>query len=71
MMREARGLLDEQKRTEIYWEMQEMVSNEAGTVIPAYMSNVDGLSAKLKGLKPNPLGGQMGYAFAEYVWLQA
>lgn len=70
MMVEARGLLDEEKRTAIYWEMQEMVANEAGTIIPAYISNVDALSTRLKGLRPNPLGGQMGYAFAEYVWLE-
>lgn len=70
MMVEARGSLDEDKRKAIYWEMQEMVANEAGTIIPAYMSNVDALSSKLKGLAPNPLGGQMGYAFAEYVWLE-
>jgi peptide/nickel transport system substrate-binding protein len=71
MLVEARGTLDETKRTGIYWEMQEMVANEAGTIIPAYISNVDAISTKLKGLRPNPLGGQMGYAFAEYVWLEA
>ena len=48
-----------------------MVANEAGTIIPAFISNVDATTAKLKGLEPNPLGGQMGYAFAEYVWLEA
>lgn len=71
MLVEARGALDEKLRTDIYWEMQEMVANEAGTIIPAYISNVDALSSRLKGLLPNPLGGQMGYAFAEYVWLEA
>lgn len=71
MMIEARGTLNEERRTEMYWEMQEMIANEAGTIIPAYLSNVDALSTKLKGLRPNPLGGQMGYAFAEYVWLEA
>ena len=70
MLVEARGALDDEKRKAIYWEMQEMVANEAGTIIPAYISNVDALSTKLKGLAPNPLGGQMGYAFAEYVWLE-
>ncbi len=68
---EARGALDEERRTAIYWEMQEMVANEAGTAIPVYISNMDAFSAKLGGLKPNPLGGMMGYAFAEYVWLNA
>lgn len=71
MMVEARGLLDEEKRTAMYWEMQEMIANEAGTIIPVYISNVDAVSEKLGGLKTNPLGGMMGYAFAEYVWLNA
>lgn len=71
MMVEARGALDEEKRTAIYWDMQEMIANEAGTIIPAYISNVDAISSKLGGLKANPLGGMMGYAFAEYVWLNA
>lgn len=71
MLVEARGLLDETKRTDMYWEMQEMVANEAGTIIPTYISNVDGMAKEVKGMRPNPLGGQMGYAFAEYVWLDA
>jgi peptide/nickel transport system substrate-binding protein len=71
MLVEARGELDFGKRKEIYDAMQVMVSNEAGTAIPAYVSNIDAKSTKLQGLKPNPLGGQMGYAMAEYVWLEA
>ena len=71
MMIEARGALDEDKRTSMYWEMQEMVANEAGTIIPTYISNVDAVTQKLGGLEANPLGGMMGYAFAEYVWLNA
>ncbi len=70
MLIEARGSLDEAKRKQIYGEMQVMVAEEAGTAIPVYISNVDAVSKKLKGLQPNPLGGQMGYAFAEYVWLE-
>ena len=34
MLLEARGALDQAKRKEIYDEMQVMVSEEAGTVIP-------------------------------------
>jgi peptide/nickel transport system substrate-binding protein len=71
MMIEARGLLDETKRKQIYDEMQVMISEEAGTAIPVFISNVDAISSKLQGLQPNPLGGMMGYAFAEYVWLEA
>ncbi|GJD53067.1 HTH-type transcriptional regulator SgrR [Methylobacterium crusticola] len=68
---EARGLLDDAKRKAIYGDMQAMIADEAGTAIPVYISNVDAHSAKLKGLQPNPLGGMMGYAFAEHVWLEA
>ncbi|MBV8650301.1 MAG: ABC transporter substrate-binding protein, partial [Alphaproteobacteria bacterium] len=71
LLAEARGLLDQAKRKEIYGEMQAMISDEAGTVIPAYISGVDAITAKLKGLETNPLGGMMGYAMAEHVWLQA
>jgi len=71
MLVEARGLLDEAKRKEIYGQMQVMVAEEAGTIIPVYISNVDAITEKLKGLEANPLGGMMGYAFAEYVWIDA
>lgn len=71
MLVEARGSLDQAKRKEIYGEMQVMVAEEAGTIIPVYISNVDAITEKVKGLEANPLGGQMGYAFAEYVWLEA
>ncbi|SMF30970.1 peptide/nickel transport system substrate-binding protein [Tistlia consotensis] len=71
MLAEARGELDFAKRKAIYDEMQVMVSNEAGTAIPVFLSNVDAKTTRLHGLKPNPLGGQMGYAMAEYVWLDA
>jgi peptide/nickel transport system substrate-binding protein len=71
MLIEARGSLDQAKRKQIYGEMQAMIANEAGTAIPVWISNVDALSSKVQGLEPNPLGGMMGYAFAEYVWLTA
>ncbi len=71
MLLAARGELDFAKRKAIYDDMQLMVANEAGTAIPVFLSNVDAKSTKLKGLLPNPLGGQMGYTMAEYVWLEA
>jgi peptide/nickel transport system substrate-binding protein len=71
MLVEARGLLDQAKRKEIYNQMQVMIAEDAGTIIPAYISNVDAISSKVKGLDANPLGGMMGYALAEYIWLEA
>lgn len=71
MLLEARGLLDQNKRKAIYHEMQVMIADAAGTAIPARIDGVDAVSSKLKGLETNPLGGMMGYAFAENVWLEA
>ena len=68
---EARGLLDEGKRRQIYGEMQAMVASEAGTGIPVFLSNIDAHTSRLKGLQANPLGAMMGFAFAEHVWLEA
>jgi len=69
MLLEARGMLDQTKRTEIYWEMQEMVANNAGTIIPSYISDITGLAQTVGGWEDNPLSGMMGYAFPEYCWL--
>lgn len=71
MLAEARGILDFAKRKEIYDQMQVMVADQAGTAIPVYISGLDAMSSKLKGVVANPLGGMMGYAFAEYAWLDA
>ncbi|RWF77920.1 MAG: ABC transporter substrate-binding protein [Mesorhizobium sp.] len=71
MLLEARGLLNEAKRKQIYGEMQMMVSEDAGTVIPAFKTTTDAMSSKLHGFESSPLGPMMGGAFAEYVWLEA
>lgn len=71
MLLEARGELDVEKRKSIYGDMQVMVAESAGTAIPAHLSSLDGKSEKIKGLEANPLGGMMGYAFAEYIWVDA
>lgn len=71
LLLEARGMLDEVKRREIYNQLQSMVANEAGTIIPAYLSSVDAMSEKVKGYTSSPFGGLMGGTFAEHVWLAA
>lgn len=70
MVAEARGMLDDAKRKEIYGECQRIVSDRAGTAIPVWLSNLDGKTSRLQGFETNPLGGQMGYAMAEYVWFE-
>lgn len=67
----ARGEPDEAKRKQMYGDMQLMVHQRAGTGIPVFISLMDGYNRRLKGLGPIPIGGLMGYSFADHVWLEA
>lgn len=67
----ARSEVDMAKRKQMYADMQTMIHNDAGIGIPMFLASIDGHSTKLKGLSPIPIGGLMGYMFAENVWLDA
>jgi peptide/nickel transport system substrate-binding protein len=67
----SRAETDLAKRKQHYADMQTMIHEQAGTAIPLFLASLDGHSNKLKGLSPIPLGGLMGYSFAEHVWLDA
>ena len=67
----ARSETDLAKRKQLYADMQTMINTEAGIGIPLVLASLDGHSTKVKGLTPIPLGGLMGYNFAEHIWLDA
>ena len=67
----ARAETDNTKRARMYADMQVLVHEQGGIGIPLFLASIDGHSKKLKGLAPIPVGGLMGYAFAEHVWLEA
>ncbi|KMO11866.1 ABC transporter substrate-binding protein [Methylobacterium indicum] len=67
----ARAERDEAKRKQMYHDAQVLVHEGAGIGIPAFISNIDCYSSKIKGLHPIPTGGLMGYTFGEYAWLDA
>jgi peptide/nickel transport system substrate-binding protein len=67
----ARAETDNAKRARMYADMQVMIHEDGGIGVPFFMSSIDGHTKKLKGLSPIPLGGMMGYMFAEHVWLEA
>ncbi len=71
LLLEARAETDVAKRKQMYGEMQTLVRDKCGIGIPLFISFLDGHSSKLKGLRPIPTGGLMGYNFAEHVWLEA
>lgn len=68
LLLEARAQADEGLRKEIYGEMQEIARDHCGTVVPVFISQIDGYDRRVKGLVPVPIGGLMGYAFPEHVW---
>ncbi|WP_249676094.1 ABC transporter substrate-binding protein [Pseudomonas abieticivorans] len=67
----ARGETDDAKRSKMYADMQTLVHDHCGIGIPVFISNIDGVDARIKGYGTNPLGGFMGYMFSEQVWLDA
>ncbi|TDF67507.1 ABC transporter substrate-binding protein [Cupriavidus sp. L7L] len=67
----ARAETDNGKRSQMYADMQTMIHEDAGIGIPLFLASIDAHTTKLKGLSPIPLGGLMGYSFAEHVWLDA
>jgi peptide/nickel transport system substrate-binding protein len=69
LLASARSELDTDKRRQMYWDMQAMIRDTAGIGIPLFLSGLDAHTDKLKGLKPIPTGGMMGFDFAENVWL--
>jgi peptide/nickel transport system substrate-binding protein len=67
----ARGEADEARRRQMYGDMQVLVHDKGGVGIPVFISSLDGFDRRLKGFGSIPIGGLMGYSFAEYVWWDA
>jgi peptide/nickel transport system substrate-binding protein len=71
MLLAARGEADEAKRKQIYGDMQALVHEKCGVGIPVFISLIDGYDKRIGGLGVIPIGGLMGYSFADHVWLDA
>lgn len=71
LLLEARGEANEARRKDLYGEMQQLVHDHCGVAIPVFINLLDAMDKRLKGLQPLPLGGLMGYQFAEYAWWDA
>lgn len=60
---------DAAKRRQMYAEMQRLIHDQAGIGIPVFISDIDAYADRVKGWRPLPTGGLMGYNFAQHVWL--
>jgi peptide/nickel transport system substrate-binding protein len=68
---EARGTLDTAKRKQMYWELQRMIHEDGGAIIPAFPDGLDAVASNVKGFEPHPAGSLSGFRVAEKVWLQS
>lgn len=66
----ARAETDEAKRKQHYADMQVLIHEKGGIGIPQFNASLDGYTSRLKGYGGHPLGGLMGYMYAEQVWLE-
>ena len=69
---EARSELDEKRRAELYGEMQRMIRDDGGQVIPGFANWVDAVSDKVG--TPEQIAGRNqldGFRFAERWWFKA
>lgn len=70
MIDKARVTLDEVQRAEIYNDIQKAIHESGAMVLPSFISFVDGVSNKVKGLVPVPVGALGGFNFTDCVWLE-
>lgn len=63
--------VDQAKRKAMYCEMQQLLYDTGGIIIPAFNNFIDGISSNIKGLVPLPLAGLGGLRFHETVWLSS
>ena len=52
----------------MYCEMQTLISNESGMIIPAHRNYLDAKSDKIEGIGRMPLGSLGGYEWPEFAW---
>ncbi|MBM3598025.1 MAG: ABC transporter substrate-binding protein [Alphaproteobacteria bacterium] len=65
---QARAELDDAKRRRMYQDMQLMLHEEGGSIIPAFYNYIVAGDARLAGYVPNPVLDMAGFRAAEKVW---
>ena len=69
LLAETRVVQDTGLRHEMYCEMQQLVSDGAGVVIPNHLHNIDAKAKRVKGVTNVPLMSVGGGEWPESVWL--
>lgn len=69
MLIRARSITDPAARKQIYADMQTLIHEDAGTVIPVHRNFVDGKAGYVKGFTDVPLAPYGGVEGPEYYWI--
>jgi peptide/nickel transport system substrate-binding protein len=69
LLNEARTMSDTAKRKELYCEVERLIADDGGTILPMFMDYLDARSAKLMGYEPNPLTEAGGARLTETLWM--
>ncbi|MBI3898149.1 MAG: hypothetical protein HY308_07615 [Gammaproteobacteria bacterium] len=65
----ARVELDPAKRKQMYHDLQAMVVDDSGEIIPMFNDTIDAGAVKVKGFVPSPLSQMGGGLAPQKVWL--
>lgn len=71
LLLEARSTFDKTRRKTLYCEMQRMISDDGGTIIPSFVNLIDAASIKVKNIISNPISSMGLYNVQEECWLEA
>jgi peptide/nickel transport system substrate-binding protein len=69
LLAETRVVQDAGLRHEMYCEMQKLVSDSAGVIIPNHLNNIDAKAKRVKGVTNVPLMSVGGGEWPDSVWL--
>ncbi len=67
----ARGVTDPAKRKQMYCDMQTLIHEEGGTILPSHRNYVDAAATSVKGRTYVPLNNFGGAESPEFLWLDA
>lgn len=70
LLTEARSELDQTKRKQMYRELELLVRDDSGEIIPMFNNTLDAASSKIKGFVPMATLQMSGYRAPEKVWLE-
>jgi peptide/nickel transport system substrate-binding protein len=65
---EARSVADPAIRAGLYSQMQQLVHDQAGVIIPMFNDYVDAIATKVQGYIKNPSDSLGGHLIAENTW---